>query len=267
MRDCLYPMRICNISFFPSPNTDTLCKVEPFHIFTKWVFLWCHLGCMHKLWDRGDQTQPTTRRSTTQRVQELSWAECRQEQGGAFWWGYQSFSKPSGHVRTSRGKLTPDVRNLASGKKDNLFGQKGLANPRYAILLLLPMGFSCLTSFFGSSFWPLLSEQAEKAYPFHTHHKNEFPTEMRYPQVSNIFVSATLSSGSQLEKNEVVDPYEKQLKILVPYSELWPLLQLVTRISLPQIQDSLVLHACKDVSWRSRIITSSLQTTLTVCTA
>lgn len=51
---------------------------------------------------------------------------------------------------------------------------------------------------------------------------------MRYPQVNNVLVSATFSSGFQLKKNEVVNPYEKQLKILVPYNDLWPLLHLVT---------------------------------------
>lgn len=84
----------------------------------------------------------------------------------------------------------------------------------------------------------LLSKQ-KKCISLHTHHENEFPTEMRYPQVSNVSVSTTLSSGSQLEKNEVVKPYEKQLKILVPYSELRSLLQLVTEIRSPQFRTAL----------------------------
>lgn len=101
-RASFYPTWICNVSFFPSPSTNTLCKEEPFHTFTKWVSLWPCLGCMHKLWDRRGQTQPTTQRSTTQRLQEMSWAE---------WIGrrsvreYQSFSKLSSHVRKPQKRM------------------------------------------------------------------------------------------------------------------------------------------------------------------
>lgn len=90
-------------------------------------------------------------------------------------------------------------------------GKKGLANPRETILLLLPREFSALLLFLeGASGCYFLSKQKKFISP-HTHH--EFPTEMRYPQVSNIFISATLYYGFHLEKNELVNSYEKQLKI------------------------------------------------------
>ena len=40
--------------------------------------------------ERVGQTQPATPSSTSQRLQESSWAEGRREQGGTLWWEYQS---------------------------------------------------------------------------------------------------------------------------------------------------------------------------------
>lgn len=127
--------------------------------------------------------------------------------------------KPQKIKSLGREKLTPDVRDLVSEREENFLGQTGLVSPRLAILLLLPVGLSALLLLLGGAAgYCFLSKQ--KSVPPSALIMSYFPTDLRYPQVSNIFVSTTLSSGSWLKKNEVVKTYEKQLNLFMPHSKL-----------------------------------------------
>lgn len=98
-RACLYCMGICNVSFFITKYKYPL-QGGTFSYFRQMsislVLFGVHAQAVRQ---KESDSAHHSEEHNPERLQEMSWAECRQEQGCALSWEYQSFSSSSGHMR------------------------------------------------------------------------------------------------------------------------------------------------------------------------